>query len=49
MENTAIGACVQVAGYDLDRLTQDVVYVDNGANLEATSLPVPSGAGVVAD
>jgi hypothetical protein len=37
----AIGACVQVDGYDLGRLQDDVTYVDNGTNLDATSLPVP--------
>ncbi len=37
-----IGACVQIDGYDLDRLTRDVDYVDNGSNLDVTSLPVPS-------
>ncbi len=36
-----IGACIQIDGYDLDRLTSDVRYVDNGSNLEATMLPVP--------
>jgi hypothetical protein len=38
---SAIGACVQVEGYDLSRLMTDVSYRDNGANLQATSLPVP--------
>ncbi len=37
-----IGACVQQDGYDLGRLMNDVSYSDNGQNLEATSLPVPS-------
>jgi len=41
VEGSAIGACVQVEGYDLDRLTEDVLYRDNDANLEATMLPVP--------
>ena len=36
-----IGACVQIAGYDLDRLSDRVVYADNGQNLQSTSLPVP--------
>jgi hypothetical protein len=37
----AIGACVQVADYDLDRLRDDVAYDDNGVNVETTDLPVP--------
>ncbi len=37
-----VGVCIQVDGYDIDRLTDQVEYVDNGANLEATSLPVPA-------
>jgi len=36
-----IGACVQLDGYDLTRLTDGVVYRDNTQNLESTSLPVP--------
>lgn len=38
---SAIGACVQNDGYDLDRLTDQVVYVNNGRNLESTNLPIP--------
>ncbi len=38
---SAIGACIQVDGYDLDRLTDDVEYRDNGTNLDSTTLPVP--------
>jgi hypothetical protein len=41
VEGSAIGACVQMDGYDLDRLTQDVEYRDNGTNLDSTMLPVP--------
>jgi hypothetical protein len=36
-----VGACVQVEGYDLERLTTGVLYRDNGINLDATMLPVP--------
>lgn len=43
-----IGVCVQSDGYDLDRLTQDVVYLDNGTNLDVTMLPVPSPVGGIA-
>ncbi|RLB48515.1 MAG: hypothetical protein DRJ42_23050 [Deltaproteobacteria bacterium] len=36
-----IGVCVQVDGYDLSRLMNDVAYLDNGTNLDTTALPVP--------
>ncbi len=39
-----IGACVQVDGYDLGRLTNDVEYRDNAKNLDTTTLPVPEFA-----
>jgi hypothetical protein len=42
-----IGACVQVEGYDLARLTQDVRYKRNGRNLESTRLPGPEPAPLV--
>jgi len=41
VSNAEIGACVQIEGYDVDRLTTRVQYVDNTTNLDATSLPVP--------
>jgi hypothetical protein len=41
ISEAAIGACVQVDGYDTSRLTEGVDYVDNGINLQATMLPVP--------
>jgi len=41
VEQTEIGACVQVDGYDLDRISNGVTYRDNGTNLQATMLPVP--------
>jgi len=37
----AIGACLQVDGYDPDRLT-DRVFYDNAVNLQTTDLPVPA-------
>jgi len=40
-----IGACVQVDGYDLDRLSTGVIYRDNTRNLDSTSLPVPEATG----
>jgi hypothetical protein len=36
-----IGACIQVDGYDLSRLMEDVVYRDNTVNADTTMLPVP--------
>jgi hypothetical protein len=39
-----IGACVQVDGYDLDRLNDEVQYRDNGVNLDSTTLPVPTAS-----
>ena len=36
-----IGACIQIDGFDTDRLTREVVFHDNEVNLQATSLPVP--------
>jgi hypothetical protein len=44
VSGSAIGACVQNEGYDVERLTGDVAYVDNGVNLDATSLPIPPAA-----
>ncbi len=38
---SAIGACVQVDGYDLGRLTDSVEFRDNATRLESTTLPVP--------
>lgn len=37
-----VGACVQVDGYDIARLSDRVAYRDNARNLDATELPVPS-------
>jgi hypothetical protein len=36
-----VGANVQVPGYDLSTITEDVDYVDNDQNLDASSLPIP--------
>jgi hypothetical protein len=41
IEHNAIGACVQVDGYDLNRLSDRVVYHDNDTSLSATMLPIP--------
>jgi hypothetical protein len=43
---SAIGACVQVEGYDLGRLMSGVRYEDNDTNLDSTSLPVPQPVGL---
>jgi len=42
VSGSAIGACVQDDGFDVSRLTGGVAYVDNGVNLDATTLPIPS-------
>jgi len=44
VEGAAIGACIQVDGYELSRLSDRVVYRDNGVNLQATTLPTPEPA-----
>jgi hypothetical protein len=41
VRGSPIGACVQVPDYDLSRLSATVSYRGNGANLQATELPVP--------
>jgi len=41
VSGSEIGACVQVEGFELDRLTDGVTYRDNVTNLDTTSLPVP--------
>jgi len=41
--------CVQIEGYDLDRLTRGVRFLDNGTNLQTTTLPVPDLADAIPD
>jgi hypothetical protein len=41
-----IGACIQIDGYPLARISDDVAYYDNGTNLEVTMLPVPDAVGL---
>jgi len=41
--NAPVGVNLATTGFDPDRLSNDVVYRDNGANLDATALPVPQG------
>jgi hypothetical protein len=42
IRGNTIGACVEVDGYDLGRLNDNVTYVENESNLNSTSLPVPA-------
>jgi hypothetical protein len=42
-----IGACLQVEGFDVMRLTREVAFVDNVTNLETTSLPEPEPLGAL--
>lgn len=41
VEGCDIGACVQVDGYDLDRLLDGVTFRNKRINSQQTSLPVP--------
>ncbi len=41
VRDNPVGVCMQIDGYELDRLRDDVSYVDNGTPLSATMLPVP--------
>lgn len=41
VEHNEIGACVQIDGYDLTKLMQNVAYRENTTTIDATSLPVP--------
>jgi len=45
VSGSQIGACVQIDGYDLERLSRDVAYRDNSAPIESTTLPVPEPNG----
>jgi hypothetical protein len=42
VSGAAIGACIQQSGYDVGRISDGVVYRDNGTNLDTTILPVPA-------
>jgi hypothetical protein len=45
VSESGIGVCVEVSGYDLDRLTNMVSYRDNDVNFDTTStLPLPTSA-----
>ena len=43
IEQSAIGACVQIDGYDLARVVAGVEYRDNERNVESSSVYVPGG------
>ena len=42
-----IGVCLQVGGYDVERLTSGVVFADNEVNLQSTELPIPNAAEMI--
>lgn len=42
VEGNPVGANIQVSGYDTTRLTSNVVYRDNGQNLDTAELVVPA-------
>jgi hypothetical protein len=37
-----IGACISTAGFDVNRVSDGVTYVDNTRNVDADVLPLPS-------
>ncbi len=41
ISGSSIGACLQSTNQDVGALEDGVIYVDNGSNLETTTLPVP--------
>jgi len=41
ISNNAIGVNIQTEGFDIDRLTDNVIFRDNGIDLDMTDLPVP--------
>jgi hypothetical protein len=43
--NVVCGANVQTEGFDVNRLMDNVLFHDNGQNLDMSELPVPDGAG----
>ncbi len=44
VRRNAIAVCLQVPGYDVGRLTDRVLYTENGATIEATTFLVPDPA-----
>jgi len=41
ISHNAVGVNVQTEGFDVERLMDGVVYIDNGTNLDMSELPVP--------
>jgi hypothetical protein len=41
VRNSPVGVNIQADSYDLSRLTDRVVFLDNGTNFDGSSLPVP--------
>jgi hypothetical protein len=48
IERSAIGACVQIEGYDLARVVEGVRFVDNERNVESADVYVPPRGPVAA-
>jgi len=44
-----IGANVQTGGFDIERLMDRVIYIDNDRNLDMSDLPVPDMEDPLAD
>lgn len=44
ISHNEVGVNVQVPSFDLDRLQEEVVFIENGRNLDSASLPVPDPA-----
>jgi hypothetical protein len=41
IRENAIGACLQIEGYDVSRVTDGVIYQDNETHIDAIGGPVP--------
>lgn len=44
IRHNPVGVCLQVDGYDVRTLMNDVLYEGNGTTLEATTFPIPDAA-----
>lgn len=44
IRSNAVGVCVQVDGYDIASHSQDVVFEDNGVNVDSSDMPIPDVA-----
>ena len=47
VSHNLVGANVQTAGFDLQRIQQGVIYRDNERDLDSDALPVPGSVGGV--